>query len=111
VTVGQLTRIGQELASFAPAAGGGPGAGATAALRGVSTGAGDAPAGRPWEGAGAVGPPDAGVPAPTSAAGATSARMVLPNTVATPIDEREIMPRATAVRVLSGTGGSIQSTG
>jgi hypothetical protein len=40
-----------------------------------------------------------------------SARMVLPKTVATPVAAREIMPRATAVRVLSGTGGSIQSTG
>jgi len=35
--------------------------------------------------------------------------MVLPKTVATPIAVREIMPRVTAVRVLSGTVGSIQS--
>jgi hypothetical protein len=117
VTVGQLTRIGQELASFAPTTGGGPAVGAAAALRAVSTGPGDTsgdpfdpPAGGPFGLAGLVGPPEAGAPAPTSAGGATSARMVLPNTVATPIVQREIMPRVTAVRVLSGTGGSIQST-
>jgi hypothetical protein len=106
VTVGQLTRIGQELASFPPTDGGVGGAGTAGPLRGVLRGVDDAPGAAPVRAAGAPGP---GAPALTSGAGATRARMVLPKTVAMPIVDREIMPRATAVRVLSGTRGSIQS--
>jgi hypothetical protein len=121
VTVGQLTRIGQELASFAGAGGGAAGTGAGGPLRDVSSGAGGAEGPATFAAAGS-GPfdltaaaggagPGPGAAALTSGAGATNARIVLPKTVATPISASEVIPRATTVLVLSGTRGSIQSTG
>ena len=110
MTVGQLTRLGQELASLSALFVGRFSVGTPAPTGGgVPGGASASPA--PGEGAGAAG---AGVVRGEGsfwegAAGAVRASREFPKTVATAVAVSATIPSATTELVLMGTAGSIQS--